>query len=420
MNQLEYQTRRKRLLDRMEEGSLALVFSGYPKIKSEDEEYPFEANRHFYYLTGIDQQDCVLMLVANAGERKEFLFVPPFDEVKAKWYGKRLSVEEAREISGVRNVLIATALQGRLHTELSGSYSDFGSVDKVYLDLAKENKIGEDLFSKEYADSLLGQYPGLSVYPIQPLMIALRSRKSKAEAEAFRAACDTTNLGIRALMAAIRPGVKEYELADVFAHVINDDNGYNGISFNTIIASGPHACTLHYPRPLGECKDGDLVLCDLGARHEGYCADVSRTFPVSGKFTPTQRKIYDIVLAANEMVAQMAAPGRTIAELQAATKNFLATECVAKGPLTKKEDIDLVYYHGISHHIGLDTHDCSDRSAPLEEGAIISDEPGLYFSDLGIGVRIEDDLLITKSGCEVLTKDILKDPDALEAFFASR
>lgn len=187
MNQLEYQTRRKRLLDRMEEGSLALVFSGYPKIKSEDEEYPFEANRHFYYLTGIDQQDCVLMLVANAGERKEFLFVPPFDEVKAKWYGKRLSVEEAREISGVRNVLIATALQGRLHTELSGSYSDFGSVDKVYLDLAKETKIGEDLFSKEYADSLLGKYPGLSVYPIQPLMIALRSRKSKAEAEAFRA-----------------------------------------------------------------------------------------------------------------------------------------------------------------------------------------------------------------------------------------
>ena len=163
MNQLEYQTRRKRLLDRMEEGSLALIFSGYPKIKSEDEEYPFEANRHFYYLTGIDQQDCVLMLVANAGERKEFLFVPPFDEVKAKWYGKRLSVEEAREISGVRNVLIASALQGRLHTELSGSYSDFGSVDKVYLDLAKENKIGEDLFSKEYADSLLGQYPGLSV-----------------------------------------------------------------------------------------------------------------------------------------------------------------------------------------------------------------------------------------------------------------
>ena len=290
----------------------------------------------------------------------------------------------------------------------------------MYLDLATETKIGEDLFSKEYADSLLGKYPGLSVYPIQPLMIALRSRKSKAEAEAFRAACDTTNLGIRALMAAIRPGVKEYELADVFAHVINDDNGYNGISFNTIIASGPHACTLHYPRPLGECKDGDLVLCDLGARHEGYCADVSRTFPVSGKFTPIQRKIYDIVLAANEMVAQMAAPGRTIAELQAATKNFLATECVAKGLLTKKEDIDLVYYHGISHHIGLDTHDCSDRSAPLEEGAIISDEPGLYFSDLGIGVRIEDDLLITKSGCEVLTKDILKDPDALEAFFASR
>lgn len=420
MKTMELALRRKALLDRMEDGSIALIFSGYPKIKSEDENFNFEVNHSFYYLTGIEQEECVLMLVSNQGERKEYLFIPPFDETKAKWYGKRLSIEEASSLSGIRNVLIDSSLERRIESELSGSYSDFGTVDKVYLDLSPELKIQEEMSTRSYSKTLSSKFPGVSILNVHPLISELRLIKSDDEIAKFSKAIETTNLGIRALMAELHPSVKEYELADVFEHVINDDNGYNGLSFNSIIASGDHACTLHYPRPLGECKDGDLLLIDLGARHEYYCADISRTFPVNGKFTPLQRTIYEIVLGANKMVASIARPGLTIKELQNMVISFMANECVSKGLIEKPEDLSKVYFHNVSHFIGLDTHDVGDRNKPLQARNIISNEPGLYFADLGIGVRIEDDLLITKDGCENLSEGIMKDPDAIETFLSSR
>ncbi|MBO4540612.1 MAG: M24 family metallopeptidase, partial [Bacilli bacterium] len=159
------------------------------------------------------------------------------------------------------------------------------------------------------------------------------------------------------------------------------------------------------------------LLMDLGARNNYYCADVSRTIPVSGKFTEIQKRVYEIVLGCNKAVAAYAKPGVTINELQTLTKNYLASELLSKGLIANKEDIGNYYYHGVSHHIGLDTHDPGQKDVPLEEGNVISDEPGLYMADLGIGIRIEDDLLIVKGGCEVLTKDIIKEVKDIEAFY---
>lgn len=418
INSAEYQSRRMKLFSKMEEGSVAIIFAGVPKVCSADEDYPFEVNRNFYYLTGIEQSDSTLVLLKNGGELREYLFISPFDPVKEKWYGKRLTIEEAAMISGVRNVLINTALNTRVEHLLAGTNSTIESVRKVYLDLDREIKIADDTYTSDYKEALQSKFLGIKVMDIKPLIFNLRFVKSKAEIEEFRRAIAHTALGINSVMAEVRGGAKEYELADTFLKTINDDSGYQGLAFPTIMASGAHATILHYPTPLDTLKDGDLLLMDLGARHGYYCADVSRTVPIGGKFSPLQRKIYSIVLGCNKAVAKFARPGKTIKDLQAFTIEYLASECVNAGLLKSKDDISKVYFHGVSHHIGLDTHDPHDRELPLQEGCIISDEPGLYFADLGIGVRIEDDLLITANGAEVLTAEIIKEIDDIEAFYS--
>ena len=193
------------------------------------------------------------------------------------------------------------------------------------------------------------------------------------------------------------------------------------------MASGIHGTVLHYPSPMDTLKDGDLLLSDLGSRKNFYCADVTRTVPINGKFSPLQKQIYEIVLGCNKMIANKAKPGITIDDLQNAAEDYLAKECLAAGFIENKEDISKYFFHGISHFIGLDTHDPyasvtsrEYRQLPLEAGMVISDEPGLYMADKGIGIRIEDDLLITNDGCEVLTKKIIKEVSEIENALANK
>lgn len=416
----EFAERRQRLFDKMEDGSLLVVFSGVGKKSSADENYPFEVNRNFYYLTGIDQEDSALVLIESEGERKEFLFVSPFDPVKEKWYGRKLTIAEAAEHSGVHNVLLNSALSSKIDSALNAEFYEFGSVEKLYLDFEKEQKLAEDTSIVDYQNSLMAIYPNITIVDAYPLIVSLRMVKSPAEIKELREAIAHTNLGIQTVMAMARPGVKEYELADEFLKVINDDSGYQGTSFPTIMAAGANAACLHYPTPLSTVKNGDMVLMDLGSRHSYYCADITRVVPASGKFSEVQRAVYEIVLGCNKAVANYAKPGLTIKDLQNFTIEYLSSECLEKGFIKKKEDISQYYFHNISHHIGLDTHDPSDRELPLQPGNVISDEPGLYMADRGLGVRIEDDLLITKNGCEVLSKDIIKETTDIEQFYKNR
>lgn len=422
----EYIARRERFFSMMERDSAALIYSGVPKVRSADDTYPFEVNRNFYYLTGIDQEDSILFMVNADGERHEFLFVLPYDANKERWYGRRLTLDEAREISGINNVLVNNALNPRIEGAFAENYAQYGELNTLYLDLDDEIKVAANTSTHEIEKIFKEKYPHIKTRDAYPLITTLRLRKSPCEIEEFRKAIATTKLGIMAVISEMRPGVKEYELADLFLKVINDDSGYQGLSFNTIMASGKNAVILHYPKPLSTLEDGDLLMMDLGARCGYYNADVSRTFPISGKFNPTQKALYNIVLGANKLVASMARPGVTVNELQSAVKTYMAEECLAQGFLKDKGEIDSVYYHSVSHLIGLDTHDPylspvdrKYKDMPLEPGMVISDEPGLYFANLGIGIRIEDDLLITDEGAEVLTKDIIKEADEIERFFAS-
>lgn len=410
----ELNSRRLRFLKGMEPNSVAIIFSGEPKIMSLDEDYKFEVNRNFYYLTGIEQENSILLLVKTEGEEKAILFISSYDENKEKWYGKKLTIEEAKEISSINNVLISPSFQPRLESLIK---DENYPIKNIYFDSDPELKIGPALLVDGFIKTLSLSYPTLAFKEFNPIITRLRMVKSKYEVCEFVKAIETTRQGIKLVMAETRGGAKEYELVSTFLKAINDDNGYQGESFNTIMASGINATTLHYPNPQGICKTGELLLMDLGARHNYYCADISRTIPVGGKFNEYQKMVYEIVLGANKAVAKFAKPGITLKELNELAKEYLASECLEKGIISNKEDISKYYFHSVSHHIGLDTHDLSDRALPLEEGNIISDEPGLYIKEKGIGIRIEDDLLITSTGAEVLSSSILKEIDEIESFY---
>ena len=423
----EFINRRERLLEALPDRSAVLMFGGVPKVSSADEDMHFEINRNFYYLTGISQEDSALLMVKSQGEIREWLFVLPFDRKKERWYGKRLTIEEAQNKSGAENVLLNPSLQSKIETVLDEDKREYGELKTLYLDLDREIKIADEESTRTYKKKLSEKYPGLKIEDVYPFVTKLRLIKSNREIAELRSAISSTKIGLMAVWNKLSPGVREYELADEFLRAINDDNGYQGLSFPTIMASGMHGTCLHYPTPLDIVHDGDLVLMDLGARHGFYCADVTRTLPANGKFTKEQRIAYDIVLRCNQMVASYAKPGITIKELDRLTVDFLAKECVKAGFLKREEDISEYFFHGVSHLIGLDTHDPyyapldrSYKDIPLEPGMVISNEPGLYMEDRGIGIRIEDDLLITQKGADCLTADIIKNPDQIELFLSSR
>ena len=418
----EFIARRSKLIEKIDDDSIALIFAGIPKVSSADESFPFIVNRNFLYLTNIYQEGSILVIKKSGGLVNDTLYIHEYNEIYEKWIGKRLTIEEAKAISAVNNILYLNQLESDLSIILKNS-----SIKKIYLDLDEEIKIKEHLTTLELKDIFKKVYPTIEIENIYDEIVSLRMVKSEAEIEEFKKAIYKTDLGLKAIIKKIKPGLKEYQLKSLFYYTIQDfDN--SELSFPTIVSSGVNATCLHYEEAKDEIKNNDLVLFDLGSRNNTYCADISRTYPANGKFTPLQKTIYEIVLNCNKMVIENAKEGVTIKELNNMVIEFLATNCLKAGLINNKEEIEKYYFHSISHHIGLDTHDpvsSNDKSLkrveiPLKEGNIISDEPGLYFKELGIGVRIEDDLLITKDGCINLSKDIIKEVEDIEKAFERR
>ena len=301
--------------------------------------------------------------------------------------------------------------------EILDNETELERINHLYLDLEKENKIGDDLETKDIANGLSLNYDNLEVIDVYEKIIRLRMIKSQGEIEEFKEAISKTNIGLQNIMKNIKPGLYEYQLSSLFYYTIQDYD-YSELSFPTIAAGGVNATCLHYPTPISKLNDNELCLFDLGAQNNMYCADISRTYPVNGKFNDLQRKIYEIVLGCNKLIIKLVKPGITIAELQQAAINYLASKCVEAKLIEKESDISKYYFHNISHHIGLDTHDPSFRNLPLEEGNVISDEPGLYFKELGTGIRIEDDILVTSDGSYNLSGKIIKEINDIERFMS--
>ena len=415
----EYVARREKLIETLDDGSLTIIFAGVGKKRSADENFDFVVNRNFYYLTGIEQENSILMLVKVDGIVSTYLFIDEKDEKVEKWTGLKLTADEARYISGIGNVCLRSSFDGKLMASLDKNMTHFGEIKKVYLDLEKELKIDECKSTNEFAKELSEKNSQLVIEDVHDKIMKLRIIKSPAEIELIRDAIHTTDVALLNVLNKMKAGLYEYNLRNVFEYTVHEDLNAT-LAFHSIVASGKNAVILHYPNPQDKLHENDLVLLDVGACKSNYCADISRTYPISGKFSPLQRKIYSIVLECNKQTSKFIRPGIQLKEVQDFALNYLAEECFAQGLISSKDRIRDVYYHSVSHHLGLDTHDGTDRDSILSPGMIITCEPGLYFKEYGIGVRIEDDVLVTVDGSEVLSKDIIKEISDIEKILRNK
>ena len=417
----EFDLRRNKLMELLPDNSVALIFSGVAKIKSEDEYFPFFASRDFFYLTGIEQENSCLMLIKCPGERKEYLFLDEHNELKERWTGKRLSFQSASDISQLENIYSNNNFETMLKMALAKENNIYGEIKNLFLDLSDELKIKANLSTTLYKDELEKEYPHLNIQNSHPLVTELRLVKSESEVNEIIEAINMTNIGINDLLNNMRIGTVEHELSSRFEYYGKTHERHD-LAFETIVASGKNATVLHHPitQQTKSIEADDLVLFDLGYSHNGYSADISRTYPVSGVFSDLQKEIYQAVLNCNLAVIEYVKPGLTIPQLQEYAISVLKKECLKRGLIKTEDEILKYYIHNVSHFLGLDTHDVGDRRRPLVPGNVITVEPGLYFVEEGIGVRIEDDVLVTEDGCQVLSKGIKKEIADIERLLRNR
>ncbi|MFZ9196813.1 MAG: aminopeptidase P N-terminal domain-containing protein [Bacilli bacterium] len=414
MDAKEYSLRRDKLLSQVMEQSIVILFAGGLVKSSADATYPFVVNKNFFYLTGIEQENSILVMVKTPTTVKTYLFIDEIDETKTRWVGKKLDVDAASKVSGIHDVFMLSMFETRIKEMLLDT-NGFGKITHAYLDKEKLLVLDGKLKTPEnYAEELKLLSSQLIIENIYPLITKLRMIKSTKEIEAIRQAIKGTAYGLQSIRKHLKPGLYEHQIEALFQYAIKE-YGNMGLAFETIIASGKNAVVLHYPNPKDKISDGALVLCDLGATYGQYRGDITRTYPANRKFNPLQRQVYSIVLKANQLIIQMAKPGLKIVDLQQAVVKFLSEAAVKEGLIKTAEDIGSIYYHNVGHHLGLDTHDPIGREIPLEPGCVITVEPGLYIKELGIGIRIEDNILITEQGCENLSIEIPKSIEELEA-----
>lgn len=413
----ELKLRRKKLIEDKNGPCMICIFSGRAPMRSLDEAYPFAVDRNFYYLTGIERENMILVLRKTySGAVVETLYIEPFDEVLAKWVGARMRPAEATEISGIESIRDI----GEFYKDLNGSIESNRGLGRyrIYLDLWRYNEDQPDTPAHTLAAKIQDRYPAVKINEIYGDMAALRATKSNSEIALMKRAQETTKLAIEAMMRYARPDMNESELEGIFDFALKKQ-GVRQHAFESIVAGGARATTLHYKENNCIVEDGQLVLIDLGSAEKNYCADISRTFPINGKFTDRQKEIYNAVLEAQNIVISNAKPGLTTRELNQMVIDYYESKLDDLGLRKDGKGVRDYYYHGVSHLLGLDTHDiCTERERTLKAGTVITVEPGLYIEDEGIGIRIENDILITDEGCIDLSSDIPRTVEEIEAIMA--
>ena len=395
----------------MEPGSLALVGSSSRKIRNADQYYPYRQHSDFYYLTGINQQESLLFISSdtNQSHAGEILFIKKPTPKTLLWSGPGLTVDQARDLSGIEEVKWIDELDSTL-----GKLLPRGAVLYMAGDIPV-SRISE-------------QYPDLRLSSMGEMMIRLRRVKEPEELEAIKAACNISRSAFGKILAIIRPGILEYEIeAEITAEFIR--RGSSGHAYEPIVASGKNALILHYVENKDRCRDGDLVLMDFGAEVNNYASDCSRTIPVNGRYSPRQREVYAAVLRVFRQAQKMMVPGMVMADFHHQVGELFQEEHIGLGLYSLKEAEQRseeealwknYYMHGTSHSMGLDVHDPCDRTIPFEPGMVLTCEPGIYIKEEGIGIRLENDMLITDQGALDLMEDIPIEAEEIEELIQSQ
>jgi Xaa-Pro aminopeptidase len=402
---------RQRFIAEMKPNSIAIFVSNDEAPMNGDALYTFKQNSDLFWLSGITQEDSMVILFPGNPDpkyRETLVLVRPV-ELKEKWDGKRLRVDEARAASGIQTIVwldsIDALLQQWIHL-----------AENIYLDTNENDRKASLVRTRDYryVDELKSRYPLHNYERAAKIMKELRGVKTAMEIELMQRAIDITENAFRRLLKFIRPGVMEYQIeAEIWHSFISQQS--TGPAYGSIIASGDRTRILHYINNNEECKDGELVLMDFGAEFSGYCADLTRTIPVNGKFTRRQKTVYNACLHLHDYAKSLLKPGITIVNYtdkvgDEATNIFLKIGLLKKTDVKNEDPENKAYrkylYHGISHHLGIDVHDLGTRTEPIKAGMVFTVEPGIYIEEEGMGVRIENNIWITKTGNKDLMKNI--------------
>ena len=405
-----YNSRRKKLIETMPEEFLLIIPPSTSKSTSADGQYPYTPNLNLVYLTGIDQSGTWLVIHRRRGmDVTEVLFIEAYDEVHAKWYGTVLTKEEASEKSGIDSINFNDTVEKWIDRIIIR-----WGIENVWVDFPVAGITGDNGRRLNFANRLISSYPHLNFRRLSSDIFRLRMVKEPRELETMREAIEITRKGFIRALKALEPGMLEYEFeAELLYEFMK--NGEKIPAFPAIVAGGSRATCLHYVDNDKPLEDGTLVLLDFGARKDYYNADISRTFPVSGKYTPRQKELVEMVIEVQEEAIHLLKPGKLHSQWNDEVRNFYAGVLMRKGIIEKEEDIENYYYHNIGHHLGLDTHDENVISDKLRAGMVLTVEPGFYSQEEGIGIRIEDDVLIGEKENIVLSADIPKYPHEIEA-----
>ncbi|APD06114.1 xaa-Pro aminopeptidase [Flavobacteriaceae bacterium UJ101] len=416
---------RAKFIKELKEKSIAIFNSNDIYPVSADSTLPFEQHRDIFYLSGVDQEESILVLFPDSIDEKhrEILFLRETNEHIAIWEGEKLTKEKAYETSGIKTVYWLEDFDKVMYGLMREASSIYFNINEHYR-ASSEVETREDRFIKKFK----AQYPLHEIQRSNPILQKIRGIKEQQEIDLIQHACDITNKGFRRVLGFIKPGVMEYEIEAEFAHEFLR-NRSKGFAYTPIIGSGYNACVLHYIENNQECKAGDLILMDVGAEYANYSSDMTRTVPVSGKFTERQKAVYNAVLHVKHEAAKILTVGNNWYDYHVEVGKMMTSELLGLGLLDKadvqNENPDWPAYkkyfmHGTSHHMGLDTHDYGDLRMPFKENMVFTIEPGIYIPEENMGIRIEDDYVVKNSGEPFnLMRDIPEEVEEIEELMNS-
>ena len=383
--------------------SLAIVHSNDEMPRNGDQFFPYRQQSDLFYLTGINQQKTVLLLCPNhpVPKNREILVIQRPDPTQETWHGKKLTLHEAAEISGIENILFEDEMETCVQEMVQ-------ICDRIYVNLYENSRFSNEILSRDYRKmlELKTKFPLHRYERLQPLLVKLRLRKEPEEIQLIRYACEVTEKAFRNVLQKVKPGMFEFEIEAELSYVFRI-NRCEAHAFYPIVASGENACILHYNTNNSQLMDGHLLLLDFGAEFSNYASDCSRTLPINGRFTKRQRQLYDATLRVLKRTRAMMVKGSSIALLNKQIGKFWEEEHVNLGLYSmedlRRQNISSPLYtryfmHGVSHFMGLDVHDVGSRLENFESGMILTCEPGIYIKEEGTGIRLENNILITEEG----------------------
>ncbi|WP_053971027.1 aminopeptidase P family protein [Mangrovimonas sp. ST2L15] len=416
---------RKKFISEMKPNSLAVFNSNDIYPIGADSTMPFQQDRNIFYLSGVDQEESILVLFPDCSKEnhREILFLRETNDHIAVWEGEKLTKEKALETSGIKTVYWLSEFERIFKELMSQSETVYINTNEHYR-ASIETQTREDRFNKWLKE----KFPAHSVAKSNPILQRLRSVKDPIEIALIQEACDITEKAFRRVLGFVKPGVWEYEIEAEMMHEFLR-NRSKGFAYTPIIASGNNANVLHYIENNKQCQDGDLILFDTAAEYANYSSDLSRTIPVNGKFTDRQKAVYNAVLRVKDEATKLLVPGTLWADYHVEVGKIMTSELLGLGLLDKadvqNENPDWPAYkkyfmHGTSHHMGLDTHDYGILTEPIKANMVFTVEPGIYIPDEGFGIRLEDDVVVQEKGEPLnLMKNIPIEAEEIEALMNS-